>query len=136
MNIGDSRDDHEPPAVMEMDHVFEALSHPRRRYLLYTLLEESEWTLQELAEKLAAWEQDGSGSSVSDDTIEQVYVSLYHNHVPKLVDEGIVEFDAATETLGLGSHAEQVLGVLEDAGGSHDSYQETHARSDPDDRHL
>ncbi|WP_224447854.1 DUF7344 domain-containing protein [Haloprofundus salilacus] len=113
-----------------MDHVFEVLAHPRRRYLLYTLLEETEWGLRELAEKIATWENDVRESTVSDDGVERVYVSLYHNHVPLLVEEGIIEFEETTETIGLGPHADQVLAVLENAGGSNDSDQETHARSD------
>lgn len=117
-----------PPAILEMDHVFEALAHPRRRYLLYTLLEDTEWSLEAIAVKVAGWEQDVSHGTVSDEEAERVYVSLYHNHIPRLVDEGIIEFDVPTETIRPGPHAEQVLSVLETTSGSYDSGQEAHAR--------
>lgn len=128
----DRADSDSPHAILETDHAFEALAHPRRRYLLYTLDEATEWTLQELAEKVAAWENDVPESTLYDDEVERVYVSLYHNHVPKLVADGIVVFDEPTETIRPGPHAEQVLTVLEAAGGSHDIEQEAHARSDSD----
>lgn len=121
-----------PPAFLELDHAFEALAHPRRRYALYTLLETTEWTLQDLAEKITAWENDVPESTLYDDEVERVYVSLYHNHIPKLVEDGIVVFDEPTETIQPGPNAEQVLAVLENAGGSHDIAQEAHARSESD----
>lgn len=31
-----------PPSILEIDPVYEALGHPRRRYLCYTLLEDTE----------------------------------------------------------------------------------------------
>ena len=118
-----------------MDHVFEALAHPRRRYALYTLLEDTEVSLQDLAEQITAWEDEAPEETLYDDEVEQVYVSLYHNHVQKLVEDGIVEFDEATETIEPGPNAEQVLTVLEASGGSLDSQQEKHARNNTDDRH-
>lgn len=121
------------PAVLELDPVFEALAHPRRRYLLYTLLEDTEWSLREIAAKVAAWEDGPPSRTVTDDEVERVYVSLYHNHVPKLADDGIVEFAEAEETIRRGDNADQVLAVLENAGGSRDSEQEAHARMDYND---
>lgn len=120
------------PGVLELDHVFEALAHPRRRYLLYTLDKAAEWSLRELAAKVASWEQDVEIETLTDDEVERVYVSLYHNHVPKLVEDGIVEFVEANETIRPAVNAEQVLAVLHDAGGSSDREQEDHARSERD----
>lgn len=61
-----------------------------------------------------------------------MYVSLYHVHVPKLVDEGVITFDDGSETITPAENAEQVLAVLEGMGASLDSNQETHARGDMD----
>ncbi|MFB6135583.1 MAG: hypothetical protein ABEJ04_02385 [Halobacteriaceae archaeon] len=115
------------PAVLELDHVFDVLAHPRRRYLLYALATDGEWTLRELATKLAAWEEDVDEAAVSDHVRDRVYVSLYHSHVPKLVDEGMVRFDEESERLSPAEHAGQVQAVLAGAGGSADSRQEQHA---------
>jgi hypothetical protein len=122
------------PDVVELDHVYEALGHPRRRYLCYTLLEDTSWTLSELASKIAAWENDVPEHAVTNAQQERVYVSLYHAHVPKLVDEGILTFDDATETIRAAENADQVLAALEGMGASLDSNQEAHARGDMDDQ--
>jgi hypothetical protein len=123
-----------PEEILEVDHVYEALAHSRRRYLCYTLLEDTRWTLTDLATKIAAWENDVPEHAVTDDTRERAYVSLYHAHVPKLVEEGIITFDRATEMITAAENASQVLKALEGIGTSLDSNQETHARGDMDDR--
>ncbi|WP_440764371.1 DUF7344 domain-containing protein [Natronorubrum sp. DTA7] len=120
------------PDFLEIEPVYEALGHSRRRYLCYTLLEATEWSLTDLATKIAAWENDIPEHAVTEAQREDVYVSLYHAHVPKLVDESVITFDEATETITTAEHAEQVLIALEGIGASLDSNQETHARSEMD----
>jgi len=114
-------------AILDMGHVFEVLDHPRRRYLLYALAANDSWTLRELATKLVAWEQGLDESAVHEEMRDRMYVSLYHAHVPKLVDERVIRFDEETETISRGDHATQVFDVLEGAGSSVDSQQEAHA---------
>lgn len=115
------------PAVLDLDPVFEVLDHPRRRYLLYALATDSTWTLRELATKLVAWEQDIDETAVHEDQRDRMYVSLYHAHVPKLVEYDVIRFDEEAETIAPAPHAEQVFTVLEGAGASLDSLQEHHA---------
>lgn len=119
--------------ILELDHVYEALGHPRRRYLCYTLLEETEWSLADLATKIVSWENDIPEQEVTENQQERVYVSLYHSHVPKLADEGVITFDDVDETVTPAENAEQTLAALEGMGASLDTNQETHARGDMDD---
>ncbi|WP_336022332.1 DUF7344 domain-containing protein [Halobellus salinisoli] len=121
-----------PERVFGLDHVYEALAHPRRRYLCYTLLEDTEWSLTALATKVAAWEAETAERAVDDHECDRVYVALYHAHVPKLVDEGIIAFDEATGTITAAENAGQVLAALEGMGASLDAAQETHARREMD----
>lgn len=123
-----------PRSILEIKPVYEALGHSRRRYLCYTLLENTEWSLTDLAEKIAAWENDIPEYEVTEAQREDVYVSLYHAHVPKLVDEGVISYDEETKTITAAEHAEQVLTALEGMGASLDSNQETHARSEMDEK--
>ncbi|WP_425438212.1 DUF7344 domain-containing protein [Natronorubrum halalkaliphilum] len=109
------------------------MGHPRRRYVCYTLLEDTQWTLTDLSTKIAAWENDIPEHAVTSDQRERVYVSLYHAHVPKLIDEGIVAFDDVTEMITPVENADQVLAALNGMGASLDSAQETHARGDMND---
>ncbi|MFC7143248.1 hypothetical protein ACFQMA_26110 [Halosimplex aquaticum] len=123
-----------PLDILEIEPVYEVLAHSRRRYLCYTLLEDTEWSLTDLATKIAAWENDVPEHTVTEDQREEVYASLYHAHVPKLVDEGVITFDEATETITTARHADQVLTALKGIGASLDSEQETHAQSDMDEQ--
>ena len=100
------------PAVIELDHIYEVLSHPRRRYLCYALLEDAVWSLHDLAEAVAAWEHTDGPETPTDQRHRAVYVSLYHAHVPKLVEEGVLLFDESTETVAPGENATQVLLAL------------------------
>jgi len=118
--------------VLELNHVQAALGHSRRRYLCYTLWEDTEWTLDDLARKVAAWENDIPEDEVTDQQQERVYLSLYHAHIPKLAEEGVLRFDEATETITATENAEQVLVALNGMGASLDSIQEAHARSEMD----
>jgi hypothetical protein len=121
-----------PPSVLELDHVYEALAHPRRRYLCCTLLEDTEWPLTELATKVAAWENSIPEYELTDEKRDMAYVSLYHAHVPKLVDLGVLSFDEDHETITADETADQVLAAPNGVGASLDSTQETHARSQID----
>ncbi|WP_254545857.1 DUF7344 domain-containing protein [Halomarina pelagica] len=121
-----------PLGVLQLDYVFRALAHSRRRYLLYTLKERSRWTLTDLATKIAAWEDEIAEEAVTGEARDRVYISLYHAHVPKLVEDGIVTFDREAETIGRGEHASQVLAALEGVGASLDAGQESHARREFD----
>lgn len=120
--------------VLDVDTVYAALGHPRRRYLCYTLYEDTEWSLTDIARKIAAWENDIPPTTVTDAQLRDVYVSLYHAHIPKLVDLGVVMFDRNEETVSAAHHAEQVLTALEGIGGSFDSNQEVHARDQDNER--
>ena len=122
-----------PPEILDLDHVYDALGHPRRRYLCYTLHEDTEWSLTDLATKIVAWENDVPEYAVTDLERERVYISLYHAHVPKLVDEGVITFDELTETIIAAENATQVLTALEGMGASLDADQETHARKEMND---
>lgn len=127
---------HPPPSqeILELDHVYESLCHPRRRYLCYSLLESTQWSLTDLATKITAWEDDVPDHAVTEQQRERVYVSLYHAHVPKLVAEDVIAFDDVNETITPAENADQVLAALEGVGASLDSSQETHARGEMDDR--
>jgi hypothetical protein len=83
---------------------------------------------------VAAWENDVPEHEVTDAQQEAVYVSLYHAHVPKLVDEGILTFDEVTETITPAGNAEQVLAALAGVGASLDANQEAHARGEMDEQ--
>jgi len=79
---------------LTQDVVFDILSSARRRYVLYLLKTEDEpIEMTDLAERVAAWENDTTVAELTKQQRKRVYVSLYQTHVPKLEDAGLVEYD-------------------------------------------
>jgi DNA-binding transcriptional ArsR family regulator len=91
-----------PDEKLSRDRVFDILSSPRRRYVLYHLREhEGPVELTDLAEELAAWENDTTVDELSPQARKRVYVSLYQTHVPKLEEAGLIEYDSDSGELWL-----------------------------------
>lgn len=76
-----------------LDRLFDALGQRRRRYALYYLQEYGTADLDALATQVAAWETDKSSEEISNEEFKRVLISLYHSHIPKLTEAGIVEYD-------------------------------------------
>jgi hypothetical protein len=103
---------------MTFDELFDVFANERRRIALYCLdARRREVGLAELADAVARVERgidDGKSAHFSDEDVQSVYLDLYHNHVPKMEDYGIVEFDPASGIVRLhsvltGFHFEAVL---------------------------
>lgn len=86
--------------------VFEILSSPRRRYVLY-VLDDRKGTvaLNEVAGQIAAWENGVSVEAVTSQQRKRVYVSLYQTHVPALTGVYAVDYDGETSELRNGECA-------------------------------
>lgn len=91
---------------LSQDTIFDILSNPRRRYVLYYLRQEGEPVeLTTLAEHVAAWENETDVESLGDQQRKRVYVSLYQTHIPKLHDAGVVNYDEDRGTVELAEEA-------------------------------
>ncbi len=86
----ESRDE---PAV-SVDDTLELLAAHRRRHLLEVMRTyDDELTLPDAAEEVARRETNRSITDLSAERIAEVYISLYHDHLPRLVDAGLLEYD-------------------------------------------
>lgn len=84
------------------DLVYRVLSDTRRRYAFHYLKQcDGPITLRELAEQVAAWENEKDRNALSSQERKRVYISLYQSHLPTLDKEGIVDYDSETGTVGL-----------------------------------
>lgn len=81
------------------DAVCSLLENSRRRTLLSVVLETDAETDEELARRVAARERNRPLADVSDDVRDRVYVALVHNHLPRLADHDVLEYDRATGTV-------------------------------------
>lgn len=86
-----------------LDAVFEALRDRRQRYALYHLQEAEICGIDELTDRIAAWEQaEGSGEQekAENETLRtEINAALHHHHLPRLDESGLVEYDERTCTV-------------------------------------
>lgn len=76
------------------DQTFELLSNHRRRYALhYCKYRDEPVTLSDLAEQVAAWEQDKSLDEITSNERKRTYTSLQQTHLPAMEEAGIIEWD-------------------------------------------
>jgi len=100
--------------TLSKDIIFELLKNRRRREVLAYLLEADETvTLGELAEQIAAWENDTEVNALNSDQRKRVYVALYQTHLPKMHDAGIVEYDQDRGLITLADNADLLVMYLD-----------------------
>ncbi|MFC6719352.1 hypothetical protein ACFQGT_03555 [Natrialbaceae archaeon GCM10025810] len=78
----------------QLDAIHALLADARRRYVLYHFLKNQRGSAEELAPQIAAWERGVSVDEVDQSAVDRVSVALVHNHLPRLADHGIVDYDA------------------------------------------
>ena len=84
-------------ADLPTDALFAILSDGRRRYALRYLSQKvGAVSLIDLAEQIAIQEE-----TLTQDRFERVLTGLYHVHLPKLTEAGLVRYDAERETVEL-----------------------------------
>lgn len=95
------------------DTLFDALAHQRRRHAIAALLEhDPPITLPDLADEVAVRERETALTKIPAETVKRIYLSLYHSHVPKLADAGIVEYSQEQDMVVLLADAETVETLL------------------------
>lgn len=78
----------------QKDQIYHILSNHRRRYVIHFLKGQDEpVSLSDIAEQVAAWEQDKPISELTSDERKRVYTSLQQTHLPRLEDADVIELD-------------------------------------------
>ncbi|RDI73017.1 hypothetical protein DWB78_04965 [Halopelagius longus] len=73
--------------------MFDVLTDQRRRFAIRCLIEyDTPMTLADLADEVAVREEERPLSEIPAEDVMQVYLSLYHAHIPKLVDVGVADY--------------------------------------------
>ncbi|SEV89276.1 DUF7344 domain-containing protein [Natrinema salifodinae] len=99
----------------DLDTLYDLLSAARRRYVLYYFLKYDQATVDELGQRIAAREHEGSIEGESAELVEAVTVSLIHKHVPRLADHGLVTYDRRNDEIGVGERFEAIRETVERA---------------------
>ena len=72
------------PTGLDIETSYSLLSNARRRQLLALLGEARVWTVDALAREIAARD---------DATVDRIELTLVHNHLPRLADYDVIEWD-------------------------------------------
>jgi hypothetical protein len=99
---------------LSKDTIFELLKNQRRRYVLRYLADDpGPARLRDLAERIAAWENDKPIGALSSDERKRVYVGLYQCHLTKMDDAGVVAFNQDRGLVTLGERASELYEYLD-----------------------
>ena len=96
------------------DEIFTALSNRRRRNVIkYLKLNDPESRVRDIAEQLAAWENDVEISEVSYKQRKRVYTALHQSHLPKLAASGFIDYEPNRGIVSLTEESQQLEVYLE-----------------------
>lgn len=99
---------------LSLDLVFEVLKNQRRRRVLKYLSDSPETvSLSDLAEHIAAIENEKPETALTSQERKRVYVGLYQCHLPKMDDTDVIDFNGSRGTISLGDNAEQLYPFLD-----------------------
>jgi len=102
------------PGPLPKDVIFDLLSAERRRVVLDYLAEEGpESTLSDLADHIAADENDTEIRLLDSQQRKRVYVALYQCHLPRMDDADVIDFNHARGTVELRSNASTLYPYME-----------------------
>ena len=111
---------------LSKDVVFELLKNQRRRDALRYLEEnDGEATLSDMAEFIAAKENDITVEALSSSQRKRVYIGLYQCHLPKMADAGVIDFEKNRGNIELQPLVEQLEPYLVDPNDDDATAQDT-----------
>lgn len=90
----DARDNETNAPTLSDDDIFHILQTNRRRDAIRYLLEQDDAVkMRDVAEYVAALENDTTVAELTSTERQRVYIPLYQSHLPKLDKEGIIEYN-------------------------------------------
>lgn len=115
-NLNFEDDPDETDERLSKDDVFNVLYNSLRRDVITYLQEhDGEAIVSDIAEHIAAKENDTTVRQLSSYERKRVYIGLYQNHLPMMHDVGVLEYDKDRGTVRLRECATQLEPYLEDA---------------------
>ncbi|WP_225334281.1 DUF7344 domain-containing protein [Halomicrobium urmianum] len=97
-----------------LDDVYRALVDERRRIVLSVLREHHTVPLPDLAEFVAESEFDEDVAAIPGEDVRDVYMSLYHTHVPLLEAAELVRYEQSDDVVAWTERASERLSTARD----------------------
>ena len=102
--------------LLSKDTIFELLKNQRRRDAIqYLKQNDGEAKLGDMAEFIAAKENDIDIAQLSSSQRKRVYIGLYQCHLPKMANSGVIDFEKNRGDITLKPMAEQLEPYLGDS---------------------
>lgn len=84
----------ETEEALSLDDIFHVLQNERRRQVIrYLRGLDGPIRMRDVAEQVAAWENDTTVENLHSDQRQRVYIALYQSHLPKLANQGIIRYN-------------------------------------------
>ncbi|MFC6838466.1 DUF7344 domain-containing protein [Halomarina ordinaria] len=107
----------EEVAPIPKDDLFHLLQNQRRRRVLSYLRDaDDQVDMRDVAEHIAALENDVEVTALSSAQRKRVYVGLYQCHLPKLDEAGVIHYDQSRGTVERTGITDQLFPYLEVPG--------------------
>lgn len=88
--------------MVDVDEVLDLLHAERCRYLLYYLDDQDEPVhVDEVVKAVAEMERDATTIELDKEEVEEIEISLEHNHLPKTDPFDFIRYDSAERTIQL-----------------------------------
>lgn len=99
--------------MASLDTIFDLMSEERRRYVLYYLEQQSDAVpVSDVAEQVAAWENNPDSAPGGLDQYYGLQVDLMHNHLPKAAELAYIEYDPDEQTVELTGSDQKYRAIL------------------------
>lgn len=99
---------------LSQNEVFDLVKNKRRRYVIRYLFDHGRSSsLSDVAEYIAADENDISVQELSSSQRKRVYIGLYQCHLPKMDSLGVIAYDKNRGTIELQDSTSQLLPYLD-----------------------
>lgn len=101
-------------AELTKGEIFDLLKNKRRRMVIqYLRKHEGYAELTDLAEHIAAVENDTTVQQISSDQRKRVYIGLYQCHLPKMDSLGVISYEKNRGTIELQTSVTQLLKYMD-----------------------
>lgn len=98
---------------LTFDAVLGVCQHKHRRIVLATLADgQRSLTFDDLTKAVLKYNHHTPVPEASEDVLTDIHLSLHHQHLPKLVSEGLVNYDSERQLVEATKQFEQVQPTL------------------------
>lgn len=99
---------------LSVETLFDVLESSHRRFVLSNLSNSPPPVkIDDLAERIASAEAGAAVADASSEMVNEIEILLYHVHLPKMADVGLVTYDSSEGTVEPGDAIDGAQGYLE-----------------------